>query len=399
MIPRPSLMTLCLVVAGQGLVTSGLAAAPPSCAVQVDPSTFKAKDSKLVIGDAQERIYLHPQHPDACRPKSSGFCKPTAYIIAGQNVSIGNTCGDWTSVRYRGKQHDSFGWVESSRLFDPITGVSMRAIKSKGPYSIDDYQFDENAVIKADYQYRITRGHGIPVCDAFLLRLKATNSGKPPYCDIPEDDSIPGFAKLHRVPLTPGEADHLFSHIFGLTNYAQQMDTTPGWTLSSVRLGVNVFAWGYNPPVSLNNDGVPENVIIWQGYGVDSFLGDARCGGVTMVHTQDYEYQPPQVGFVLTPDSRQVDESKTIEIFGPPEGDIAPFRFTSNGRFAPLGWTEGIIEFDGRYYVESIVNLRNSARESHRKDGPSIFTLAVFLKQNGKTRQMCEYHVDEQPAR
>ena len=52
-------------------------------------------------------------------------------------------------------------------------------------------------------QFRLTKGRSIAVCQAYLLRLQKSrfDSIHRPYCDRPEDDSVPGFEILTRVSL------------------------------------------------------------------------------------------------------------------------------------------------------------------------------------------------------
>ncbi len=286
-----------------------------------------------------------------------------------------------------------------------IVSVAMLVLATSATmaktHSVDNFRLDEKGVIKASYTYRLTRGRGEPVCDAFLKRLIATNTNRPPYCDIPEDDSIPGFTRLHRVPLTVDEADRVWPHVFGFTQFDQQKESIPGWEPPGTRLGSNVFAWRYDPPVSLSNNGVPENVLIWQGYGTTGDSIFVPCGGITMAATQDFEYEPPQIGFVLTPDNKQIDEGKTREIFGHPSGKAAEERRigTSSYGFAPIGYTEGVFEYHGLYYIETFLSSLNGDLRGRYKNDPSIgYKLAVALRQKGKTRQVCEYETKEDPA-
>jgi hypothetical protein len=106
-----SVLFLCLVIAGQALVDSGLAADRPSCGEQIDPATFVPKGTKIVTGASGERLQLHSQPPDT-----------SVYIISGDRVAVGDTCGDQTAVKYQGKKRVFYGWVESNRLAEPTNG-------------------------------------------------------------------------------------------------------------------------------------------------------------------------------------------------------------------------------------------------------------------------------------
>src|ERR1700722_643360 len=140
-------------------------------------------------------------------------------------------------------------------------------------------QADDPSVHYSTYHFALTKGHHLPVCEAFLKRLNAAQSPKTPYCDIPEDDSVPGFTKLNRVSLSADEVTRLWSHIFWFTKAQDESITRkdePSVNVASL-LGTDLLAWRYDPPVSLNNDGQPDNVVMWQGYGADDTV--AACGG------------------------------------------------------------------------------------------------------------------------
>ena len=114
MTPIRYVLSLCLVIAGQVPVDSGLAADPPSCGEPIDPATFVPKGTKIVIGASGERLYLHSHPTDT-----------SAYIAGGDRVVVGDTCGDRTAVKYQGKRREFYGWVESKRLADPTNGGTM----------------------------------------------------------------------------------------------------------------------------------------------------------------------------------------------------------------------------------------------------------------------------------
>lgn len=69
------------------------------------------------------------------------------------------------------------------------------------------------------YEFTLQKGQGVPVCEAYVLRLRATRFARPPYCDRPENDSVPGFAKLARVPLTRTEIENVFASAEGLLRF------------------------------------------------------------------------------------------------------------------------------------------------------------------------------------
>src|SRR5207247_1203339 len=140
------------------------------------------------------------------------------------------------------------------------------------------------------------KGQGVAVCEAYLERLNMTEYESPPYCDRPENDAIPGFARLNRVPLSAEAVQALLPRVKGFTDYknqdwqdivnaGRQRDGLPlqQW-LSDVKtyLGKAIKVWRYDPPVDIDNDGVLDNVIVWHGFGANG--GSRACGTGTDIY-------------------------------------------------------------------------------------------------------------------
>jgi hypothetical protein len=84
---------------------------PPSCSLHpAAPDT-----SVKVEGFPAERLYLYPKHPSLCRPGGND-CVITAYVIAGDELKVGNDCNDWTFVSFTSKRKKTSGWVATRRL-------------------------------------------------------------------------------------------------------------------------------------------------------------------------------------------------------------------------------------------------------------------------------------------
>jgi hypothetical protein len=60
-------------------------------------------------------------------------------------------------------------------------------------------RYSPEARASESYQFHLTKGHGVQVCEAFLQRLNVTVYDDPPYCGRPETDAVPGFKLLDRI--------------------------------------------------------------------------------------------------------------------------------------------------------------------------------------------------------
>lgn len=97
-----------------------------------------------------------------------------------------------------------------------------------------------------------------------------------PFDEIPESDAVPGFVLLHRVMLKPSAVIQISGPLF---KWWYQMGPLDGGnadaTPETIKLG-GIVAWRYEPPLDINNDGKPINLIVWRGYGLSGAAG--RCG-------------------------------------------------------------------------------------------------------------------------
>jgi hypothetical protein len=288
-------------------------------------------------------------------------------------------------------------------MIRPFTGVVTRCVQLAAVLTIAAPALAA-AAGGAENPFTLTRGDGIPVCEAYLTRLNAATYQKPPYCDRPENAAVEGFELLNRVPLNSEQVYELSGPIGRFTWYGDQdshPSQGPGLSRESVErdLGRTIRVWRYEPPVDLDNDGTPESVVIWQGYGASK--GDYPCGSVK----ERYPRGQPQIAYVVDLDARRVDQQRTRELFGHPVGgypiprDVKPGGFFPG--FRPVGSSMGIFKYRGLYYFDTFFDSWGDFAGRRRKDPHIGSTLGVFLREGGKTKQVCEYlwHEEESRAR
>lgn len=262
------------------------------------------------------------------------------------------------------------------------------------------------------YHFQLTKGKGVPVCDAYLERLNISTYEKPPFCDRPENDAVKGFAKLNRVPLSPADVHDLFpivSTFMGLANQKnldwadmnlQQRLTQTGQSrlteAGSKSLQMNLDGgwakmWRYAPPIDIDNDGVTDNVEVWHGSGVGG-VGGRQCGeSMTDKFPGLTSLRQPQVAFVVTGSNDRLDVTKTRKVFEHPARvyHLGSGNFSSD--FRPIGMTMGIFKYQDIYYFDTFFDGRGDFEDKRQKDKNIANALAVFLHQDGKTSQICEY--------
>jgi hypothetical protein len=252
-------------------------------------------------------------------------------------------------------------------------------------------------------RFRLTKGHGVPVCEAYLQRLNVTTFEQIPQCGRPENDSVPGFRLLHRDTPAKDELARLAQHVtnFMVGQKQDSLDTyldkqghrkTSATDYERQVRNPDLRVWRYDPPVDIDNDGQPDSVLMWQGPGASDYC--QTCGSSQAGRPDPFVVQ--QRPFILRPASDWIDEDRTRAIFGRPH---AP-KFDDF-----LGPSISIFEYRGRVYFDSFFdplrgdfegNLRASDRGAQVTVAGNVALLdilGVFERRGNVTGQICEYAV------
>lgn len=257
------------------------------------------------------------------------------------------------------------------------------------------------------YKFNLVKGSSVPVCEAYLERLNTTVYAKPPFCGRPEATSVPGFTPLNRKPLTAEEAHTLLPRLSKFMQLriqgSKEDDDAYEAMLKSNGVGPSIdsletvkkflrdgeiVAWRYDPLVDIDNDGSPDNVLVWQGYGLNAPLG--VCGQTIDNKNFSTDGSQPQVAFVLEDSQERIDEKRTMELFGHPSGGYPLPAGAKSKQFRPMGKTLGIFKYKDIYYFDTFLEF--SELERKPKGSP---LLDVFLRKNGMTRRVCEYRMNK----
>ncbi len=244
------------------------------------------------------------RQPGDCPAKS--VCRSAWELPAGASVAVGKTCGTWAFIQEIDVRSIRYGWVPGSAL-------SVREPPGPPPPWPDG-----TPIMQQRYAFHLITSRGRPVCEAYLQRLNQTVFGHPPYCTRPESAIVPGFELLHRQPI--GQTKFLALELeveLLLYKHPSSPEYPPKY-----QENYHPATWRYDPPVSVENNGQPDNLVIW-----DPEDGNAPLCG--------FPYGPraiPEGGllapFILTADDKAVDLAKTQEIFGRPnvslESNAAP---------------------------------------------------------------------------
>ena len=228
------------------------------------------------------------------------------------------------------------------------------------------------------YHFKLTRGAGIPVCDAYLQRLNQMSFVVPPHCGIPEGTSVPGFVVLHRRFLTREQHVRLLEDVVSLIANQPPLH---GAVPQPLPPGFLPASWSYDPPIDIENSGAAERVVIWS-------WDDRRFPSCdTPVGPLGKPAAAHLLGSILTPDGAGIDRAKSVVVFGrtpTPHGE----------EYVPLGDPVGVFAYRDRIYLYAFFDPDIGDFEGRRRgDSRLADTLGVFERENDRTKQVCEYYV------
>jgi hypothetical protein len=354
----------------------------------------------VVTGDPGTRLGLHAQLPAGCESSSGGEkCESKGYLVQGDTVAVGKTCGAWSDVQFIGNKVVSYGWVATASLRDATPNGASEAVE------------------QMHYKFSLKEGGGLPVCEAFLQRINRTTYVFPPYCqwNVPRDEATPGFKLIPRRPMSAEELwpligngeDFLLSQepnarSVALRRYDQsgQLQYDPDYTLDFVkgfmagvsRSGVGVIPWLY-AGLDVENDGKPVDVMLWEG----GILSRATCfEGWDPAQTPGSS-RHQAYAFILNAQHSDIDFNRTRVVFGSAHNRAPSHQYRAPGHlFVPVGDDIDFFAYRNVVYFDSFLAVwdRVGAGPSNRD---RYQTLEVFQRSNGVTRPMCKYESSSHP--
>jgi hypothetical protein len=150
----------------------------------------------------------------------------------------------------------------------------------------------------------------------------------------------------------------------------------------------------YAPPIDIENDGHPDDVIIWDERSRDGspcgmkFEAVARAAKYALIMKSEHG-------------STELNRDRTKAVFGHPAGGIWVNSGTPQAYFHSyfrlLGSSYEVFSFRDKYYFDTFFDSSYIADfKDQRFNDPNLAnTLGVFLHINAHTQQVCEYYLNE----
>lgn len=247
----------------------------------------------------------------------------------------------------------------------------LMALNSSAAYARDD------ALPKP--VFKLTQGQGTEVCEAYLQRLNATEFlDNDPTKGRVTEPLLKGFADLKPVPLTAEEIQRLYYKIRSFEQYQDQNLLEKYNALHKDEAGIKLQAQRlpeeikrtmdenqktpfvrYQITLDLDNDGFPSNTVIKNNNGV---------------YIVDHQLQ-------------QIDEARMKAIFA----DQEILDWPSVILFPPLASSINVFSYNGKYYFDGLLDVILSAGDSPVAYRYLPVMLGVFIHEQYRTHQVCEY--------
>jgi uncharacterized protein len=241
-----------------------------------------------------------------------------------------------------------------------------------------------------EYYFILTKGSGLPVCDAYLKRLNSTHFESAPFCDRPESDTVEGFPILKRKPMFPADVPDLHPSIRSFMSNGNFEPESESESLKKAFDEGESKVWSYSSPIDINNDGRLDNVQIWHGSVLLRAINSRQCGQWLYEFPGNEMLRKPQMAFVIADTNDRLDEFKTVNIFVR-QSNFQNGKTNLSTNFQPIGTSVGIFKYNETYYFDTFFDTSGDA-EAKRVNEPDISnTLGVFLNKGGQTKQVCEY--------
>jgi hypothetical protein len=252
------------------------------------------------------------------------------------------------------------------------------------------------------FHFIVTRGKDVKVCKAYARRLNNTFFPQLPICDRPETREGHGFAFLNRKLVGQERSNYFYSIVEPFRANAEVLIDREGAVEEPrgkplpipIFRGTNTGAsWTYDPPVDIENNGTFDKLLVWN----TEYTANPTCG----IPTSRGVGRGGQQLIVLSNDERTVDREKTLAIFGHQDTPMRAFAvagrpgtYAQKPEFRPIGAAESVFEYEGLFYFDTFYDDYGwgdylGARTQDKKLND---TLAVFIRQNNVTREVCELY-------
>ncbi len=324
-----------------------------------------------VTGETQAHLQLFSSYPPRCDQAVMQECTTHPTVESGDDVAIAKSCGGWSFVEDISHAKTRVGWIRDELLTAKRTAVPEDQGDPGGIHHPQSFLENPRTI-----PIRLTKGAGLSVCEAYLQRLNLTVFHEPPPCGIPENDGVPGFAFLNRIPLSAKAVNSMYIQAANIVGDRYTPLTAPlegstgaiaversgSQVLHSVKAmkdSEHISVWRFHPKVDVTNDG-SFDVVIWRDFPptwVEPNQYNAACGqiggGSGASGIADFA-----VPFILRQSEDEIDVERTMKIFGietpPTKGAVSEQPGQPGTMFyTPTGSATDIFEFLDQYYFDS----------------------------------------------
>lgn len=367
----PGLLAVILFTCGP---TVARAQTPPGACPKPLATSFDgaaALTYAVVAPGAGSDLQLRPSPSAGCAHQNDAACRAAAALNQGDVVAIGATCGSWDYVQHIGSDRVDVGWIDDGFL----TGKSP-PVQKPGSRQKD-----------GGWAFTLTRGKGIPVCEAYLQRINAQPYDRSPYCGFPEETRVPGFGHLTREWMDWPEIQQVNDD---LNRFVGQGDISPVHHKTPVVFKIPPAVYRFAGGVDIENNGQPDNVLMWSYEGRNAYACGQYFGTVPEMDKHGW------MGVILTADGKSIDVERTGRVFGSRRGgyDVTaghPPRREFQRSYTPIGLGYTLFEYRGVYYYSTFQSMWYDFDDAPTRGDNDGDILGVFRSKSGVTTKVCEF--------
>lgn len=119
----------------------------------------------IVNGRGGDKVHLYAQYPGQCTADSAGACQGKAYLVPGDSIVIGKTCGGWAFIQYTGSKHTSEGWIALSGIAQQSAHSNPAVCDDLSNGRVDEVEFSHMHAVNANAYYGFAVKPGLAKID------------------------------------------------------------------------------------------------------------------------------------------------------------------------------------------------------------------------------------------
>jgi hypothetical protein len=239
--------------------------------------------------------------------------------------------------------------------------------------------------------FKLTKGQGTEVCEAYLQRLQATEFVyNDPTKGRLNEPQLKGFADLKTEPLTLEEVLRLYNKLKSFEQYQDQnLHDNYYEKFNALHKHETKFKpEGQGYLYSIKKSMVEHNQKPFVRYQALLDLdNDGKASDTVIKATNDKDHFSVKGLFIVDDKLQRVEEARMKAIFA----DQEILQWPSVTQFPPLASSIDVFNYNGKTYFDGLLDVVLSTDFSPTVNRYSPVMMGVFIHERSQTQKICEY--------